>query len=132
MNERWWPVIGGILLNLALGSLYAWSVFVQPLEREFGWKRADTSWVYTIAIVVFALTFVIAGRIQDLKGPKLCALLGGLLVSAGFFLSSYASSLLFLYTTFGVIVGLGNGSATRHPFPSHQSGFQTSGDSSSG
>jgi OFA family oxalate/formate antiporter-like MFS transporter len=117
MNERWWPVIGGILLNLALGSLYAWSVFVQPLEREFGWKRADTSWVYTIAIVVFALTFVIAGRIQDLKGPKLCALLGGLLVSAGFFLSSYASSLLFLYTTFGVIVGLGNGFGYATPIP---------------
>jgi OFA family oxalate/formate antiporter-like MFS transporter len=117
MNERWRPVVGGILLNLALGSLYAWSVFVQPLEREFGWKRADTSWVYTIAIVVFALTFVIAGRIQDLKGPKICALLGGLFVSAGFFLSSYASSLLFLYTTFGVIVGLGNGFGYATPIP---------------
>jgi OFA family oxalate/formate antiporter-like MFS transporter len=104
-------------MNLALGSLYAWSVFVLPLEREFGWRRSDTSWVYTIAIVTFALTFVAAGRIQDLKGPKICAFLGGLLVSGGFFLSSYTSSLLFLYLTFGVVVGLGNGFGYATPIP---------------
>jgi MFS transporter, OFA family, oxalate/formate antiporter len=117
MPNRWLPVVGGILMNLALGSLYAWSVFVLPLEREFGWRRADTSWVYTIAIVTFALTFVVAGRIQDLKGPKICAFLGGLLVSGGFFLSSYTSSLLFLYVTFGVVVGLGNGFGYATPIP---------------
>jgi MFS transporter, OFA family, oxalate/formate antiporter len=117
MPNRWLPVVGGILMNLALGSLYAWSVFVPPLEREFGWRRADTSWVYTIAIVTFALTFVAAGRIQDLKGPKICAFLGGLLVSGGFFLSSYTSSLLFLYVTFGVVVGLGNGFGYATPIP---------------
>jgi MFS transporter, OFA family, oxalate/formate antiporter len=117
MPNRWLPVVGGLLMNLALGSLYAWSVFVLPLEREFGWRRADTSWVYTIAIVTFALTFVAAGRIQDLKGPKICAFLGGLLVSGGFFLSSYTSSLLFLYVTFGVVVGLGNGFGYATPIP---------------
>src|SRR5205823_5581866 len=36
---RWWPVLGGMLMNLALGSLYAWSVFVLPLEKEFGWSH---------------------------------------------------------------------------------------------
>ena len=117
MTNRWLPVIGGILMNLALGSLYAWSVFVLPLEREFKWTRADTSWVYTIAIVVFALSFIAAGRIQDLKGPKICAFIGGVLVSAGFFLSSYTNSLTFLYTTFGVIVGLGNGFGYATPMP---------------
>ena len=81
--KRWLPIVGGVSLNLALGSLYAWSVFVLPLEKEFGWNRAQTSWVYTIAIVCFALTFIVAGRIQDLKGPKLCAFLGGALVSVG-------------------------------------------------
>jgi OFA family oxalate/formate antiporter-like MFS transporter len=117
MTNRWLPVVGGILMNLALGSLYAWSVFVLPLEREFNWRRADTSWVYTIAIVVFALSFIAAGRIQDLKGPKICAFIGGLLVSIGFFLSSYTSSLMFLYMTFGVIVGLGNGFGYATPIP---------------
>ena len=54
MTNRWLPIAGGILMNLALGSLYAWSVFVLPLEKEFGWTRAQTSWVFTIAIVCFA------------------------------------------------------------------------------
>src|SRR4030067_2513624 len=96
MTNRWLPVIGGVLMTLALGSLYAWSVFLLPLEREFGWRRADTSWVYTIAIVVFAISFIVAGRIQDLKGPKICAFIGGALVSAGFFLSRSTHSLALL------------------------------------
>src|SRR6266851_2223861 len=80
--NRWLPVVGGACMNLALGSLYAWSVFVLPLEKEFGWTRAQTSWVFTIAILFFALSFIVAGRIQDLKGPRLCAAIGGALVSA--------------------------------------------------
>jgi len=49
--SRWWRVVGGMSMNLALGSLYAWSVFVAPLEKEFHWKRAETSMVFTIAVV---------------------------------------------------------------------------------
>jgi OFA family oxalate/formate antiporter-like MFS transporter len=64
--NRWWRVIGGLSMNIALGTLYAWSVFVAPLEKEFGWKRAETSNVFTIAAVVFALTFVAAGG-SDLR-----------------------------------------------------------------
>src|SRR5262249_45671751 len=117
MPNRWLPVLGGVLMNLALGSLYAWSVFVPPLEREFGWTRAQTSWVYTIAIVSFALTFVAAGRIQDGKGPRICALLGGVLVSAGFVLAGFTSSLLMLYVFYGVVVGVGNGFGYATPMP---------------
>ena len=116
-TNRWLPVLGGILMNLALGSLYGWSVFVLPLEKEFGWVRADTSLVYTIAIVCFALAFIVAGRIQDLKGPKICAAVGGLLVSGGFLLSSQTSSLTTLYIYFGVIVGIGNGFGYATPMP---------------
>ena len=77
--------------ELALGSLYAWSVLSAPLEKEFGWKRADTSTVFTIAVVVFALTFVLAGRIQDKIGPFSCSLTGGILVSLGFYLCAYTT-----------------------------------------
>src|SRR5262249_42265314 len=117
MRNRWLPVGGGILMNLALGSLYAWSVFVPPLEREFGWTRAQTSWVYTIAIVCFALPLVVAGRIQDVKGPRLCAAIGGTLVSAGFVLASLTRSLAMLYVFYGVIVGVGNGFGYATPMP---------------
>jgi MFS transporter, OFA family, oxalate/formate antiporter len=104
-------------MNLALGTLYGWSVFVAPLEKQFGWKRADTSMVFTIAAVVFALTFVLAGRIQDKFGPLYCSLTGRILVSLGFFLSSYTTSLTYLFICFGVIGGLGNGFGYATPIP---------------
>jgi OFA family oxalate/formate antiporter-like MFS transporter len=115
--NRWSVVIGGVSMNLALGSLYAWSVFVLPLEEEFGWTRAETSWVFTIAVICFALSFMVAGRIQDAVGPRPCALTGAILVSLGFFLTSFTSSLLFLYVVFGVIVGVGNGFGYATPVP---------------
>jgi len=115
--SRWWRVVGGLSMNLALGTLYGWSVFVAPLEKQFGWKRADTSMVFTIAVVVFALTFVVAGRIQDTFGPLYCSLAGGILVSLGFFLCSYTTSLTYLFICFGVIGGLGNGFGYATPIP---------------
>jgi len=104
-------------MNLALGSLYAWSVFVAPLEKEFGWKRTDTSSVFTWAVVVFALTFIVAGRLQDKFGPFWVSLTGGVLVSLGFFLCSYTHSLTYLIVCFGVIGGLGNGFGYSTPIP---------------
>ncbi len=115
--SRWWRVIGGLLMNIALGTLYAWSIFVAPLEKEFGWKRAQTSAVFGIAVVVFALTFIVAGRLQDKFGPFWVSLTGGVLVSLGFFLCSYTSSLMWLYVCFGVIGGLGNGFGYSTPIP---------------
>src|SRR5690349_24949032 len=103
--QRWLPIVGGISLNLALGSLYAWSVFVLPLEKEFGWNRAQTSWVYTIAIVCFVATFIIAGKLQEAIGPRTFAFRGALLVGGGFALRSLPASVPFLYIAFGLIVG---------------------------
>lgn len=114
--NRWLPVGGGVCMNLALGSLYAWSVFVLPLEKEFGWTRAQTSWVFTIAIVLFAASFVLAGRIQDKRGPRICAAIGGTLVGAGFLLASWTTSLSFLYLIFAII-GIGNGFGYATPVP---------------
>jgi MFS transporter, OFA family, oxalate/formate antiporter len=104
-------------MNLALGSLYAWSVFVAPLEKQFGWKRAQTSNVFTIAVVVFALSFILAGRLQDKLGPFWISVIGGVLVSIGFFLSAYTTSLNYLYVCFGVLGGIGNGFGYATPIP---------------
>src|SRR5712691_10187750 len=115
--SRWWRVVGGLSMNLALGSLYAWSVFVAPLEKEFGWKRAQTSNVFTYAVVVFAIAFIIAGRMQDKLGPFKVSIIGGLLVSVGFFLCAYTASLNYLYVCFGVLGGIGNGFGYATPIP---------------
>jgi len=106
-----------MLMNLALGSLYAWSVFVAPLEKEFGWKRADTSWVFTWAVVVFAIAFIVAGRLQDKLGPFKISLVGCILLTTGFLLSAKTTSLSFLIIAFGVIVGIGNGFGYATPIP---------------
>ena len=115
--SRWWRVVGGLSMNLALGSLYAWSVFVAPLEKEFHWKRAETSMVFTIAVVVFALTFIVAGRLQDKLGPFKISIVGAILVSLGFFLCAYADSIGKFFFFFGVLGGLGNGFGYATPIP---------------
>jgi OFA family oxalate/formate antiporter-like MFS transporter len=115
--NRWWRVVGGLSMNLALGSLYAWSVFVAPLEKEFGWKRADTSTIFTIAVVIFAVSFILAGRLQDKKGPFWVSVTGGVLVSVGFFLSSWTTTLGWIFFVFGALGGIGNGFGYATPIP---------------
>ena len=115
--NRWWRVLGGLSMNLALGSLYAWSVFVAPLEKEFGWKRADTSLIFTIAVFVFGLAFILAGRLQDKKGPFWISVTGGVLVSVGFFLSAWTTTLGWVFFWFGAIGGIGNGFGYATPIP---------------
>lgn len=107
--SRWWRLFGGVLMTLALGTLYAWSVFVTPLEKEFGWKRAQTSTVFTFAAVVFAASLLLAGRLQDRFGPFWISLTGSILISLSFFLFSYTTSLYYLYFFYGVLGGIGNG-----------------------
>jgi MFS transporter, OFA family, oxalate/formate antiporter len=104
-------------MNMALGTLYGWSVFVAPLEKEFHWSRSQTSTAFTIAAAVFALTFILAGRLQDKLGPFWIAISGGALVSLGFFLCAYTHTLTWLYVCFGVIGGLGNGFGYAAPIP---------------
>lgn len=104
-------------MNMALGTLYGWSVFVVPLEREFHWTRSQTSTTFTVAVTVFALSFILAGRLQDKLGPFWVSITGGVLVSLGFFLCAYTQSLGWLYVCFGVIGGLGNGFGYATPIP---------------
>src|ERR1700704_3673863 len=107
--SRWWRLVGALLMTLALGTLYAWSVFVAPLENEFGWKRAQTSNIFTIAAVMFAISLLLAGRLQDRFGPFWMAITGGTLVSLGFFLCAYTTSLHYFFLCYGVLGGIGNG-----------------------
>jgi OFA family oxalate/formate antiporter-like MFS transporter len=115
--SRWWRVVGGLSMNLALGALYAWSVFVAPLEEKFGWDRTQTSTVFTIAVVVFALSFVVAGRLQDRLGPFPISVTGAVLITLAFIMSSFTTSLIWLYIWFGVVGGLGNGFGYATPIP---------------
>ena len=107
--SRWWRLFGALLMNLALGTLYAWSVFVAPLEREFGWKRSQTSAVFTFAAVMFAAALLFGGKIQDRFGPFWISFAGSILITLSFFLFSFTSNLYLLYFFYGILGGIGTG-----------------------
>ena len=117
MNRRGWLVtIAGMGLNLALGILYAWSVFgkqlVEPVEKGgFGWSKTAATLPYTIAIACFAIMMVPAGRLQDRFGPRIVASLGGIFTGVGLVVASFASpqSTLPAVLGFGVLGGTGFG-----------------------
>jgi MFS transporter, OFA family, oxalate/formate antiporter len=96
-------------MNIALGTYYAWSVFVPTLEHEFGWSRSQTSLVPTIDMVMVASMFLVAGFLQRRIGPRPIAAIGGVLFSLGLLLASWTHSLPTLYLTWGVMIGAGIG-----------------------
>jgi len=107
--NRWLVVVGALLIQLALGAVYIWSVFKGPLMTKFQWDAAATNLTFSIIILVFAIGTVIFGKLQDKIGPRWVATTGGLLLGIGLLLASKTTSLGWLYLTFGVIGGLGIG-----------------------
>ncbi len=114
-HNRWLYVIIGFGISLILGLLYAWSIFVTPLERQFGWTRAQTSMAFTISIVFFVLGMVMGGRHSDKKGPRIVVSLGAVALAVGFFAASMAQNLSALYVSYGVLCGFGIGYANVVP-----------------
>lgn len=102
-------MVAAIVIQMCLGAVYAFSVLSPPLKREFGWSDVQTNLAFTIALLVFALSMIPAGRLQDKKGPRLVATLGGIFLGVGMILTSFASSLIWLYVSYGLIGGLGIG-----------------------
>jgi len=116
MNQGWIVTLSGLGLNLALGILYAWSVFskqlTEPLDKGgFGWTKTEATLPYTIAIACFALMMVPAGRLQDRLGPRLIATIGAVLTGAGIIVASFAApdSAAPAIIGFGVLAGMGLG-----------------------
>ena len=109
---RWSVVAGALLVQVILGTVYAFSVFVRPLEVEFGWARTTTQWAFSIALASFAISMIPAGRLQDKYGPRLIAMIGGALLGASFLLGALfvsGSRPWTLYLTYGLIGGAGIG-----------------------
>lgn len=100
---------GALLIQVCLGAVYIWSVFKAPLMEQFGWAAAPTSFTFSITILVFAVTTIIAGKLQDKIGPRWVATAGGVLYALGLILASKTTSITYLYMTFGVIGGMGIG-----------------------
>lgn len=109
MNKAGRILLAGFCINLAIGILYAWSIFKSALVSDLGWTNAEASLPYTVAIVVFSAALLVAGILQDKMGPRKVLILGATLVGTGMILSSFALSPVLLIVTFGVITGTGIG-----------------------
>jgi len=127
---RWIPLLGGLLGSTTCGLLlYAFSVFIRPLMKQFGWSVPEVAMAYAIICLVFGLMTFPAGRLSDKYGPRNVVLLGGLIMAFGFFMVSTITppdpaviaaggeaakaagktQLYLLYLYYGVIAGFGGG-----------------------
>ena len=113
--NRWLVVIGAILIQLALGAIYAWSVFTARLTDAAGayaFSASETAWVFSSGLATFAIVMVLAGRILPHTGPRLLAVVGGLLLGGGYVLGGlFGQSFWVQLVCIGFIGGAGIGLA---------------------
>lgn len=105
-------VVGAILIQLALGAIYAWSVFTPSLINE-GWAKADTQWVFAIGLASFAVFMVFSGKRLNTVGPQKLTIIGGLILGLGYLLAGIigGSSFIALLLLIGLVGGAGIGIA---------------------
>lgn len=109
-RNRWGIAFAGVLLQMALGAVYAWSVFRIPLTKQFGWTISQVTLTFTIAIMVLGFASFFGGLWLKRVGPQIVAMTGGALYGVGVFLASASNhGLWWLYLTYGVIGGIGLG-----------------------
>src|SRR5487761_2392368 len=120
-HRGWLVTFAGTGINLALGVLYAWSIFKGAIQKDFGWEAASLNDPYSVCCLVFAFSMILAGRCQDKFGPRLTAFLGGLLVGLGFFVASRSTGYWSWVIGFGglVVAGFGLASVYIAPLSKH-------------
>lgn len=116
--NRWYVVIGAVLIQLCLGAIYAWSVFTPKLTLPlaeggmYGFSATQAAWIFSIGLLVFSVVMILSGRMIAVIGPRKLASIGGIVLGIGYILggflgTSFFSQLLFI----GVIGGAGIGLA---------------------
>ena len=112
-GNRWIIAAAGVAVQLALGAVYAWSVFRKPLSEEFDTKVSSVNLAFTLTIVFLGIAAYFGGLWMARVGPRKVATAAGILYGVGVILASFSSSsIVLLYLTYGVIAGTGIGSAT--------------------
>ena len=106
-------LISGSILQLFLGIIYVWSVFVKPVSEFWGWDSAAVKLTSSYMLAFFVLGILTGGKLQNKFGTHIMVLSGGLLMAAGMALTSILSSAAAwpIYITYGIIGGFGVGMA---------------------
>lgn len=114
--NRWIIVIGAIMIQLALGAIYAWSAFTTPLQgaegslSEFSFSKTETQAIFSAGLATFAIFTIIGGRLSLKFGPRKIAFLGGLCLGLGYILGGFVGANFPLKLIFiGILVGSGIG-----------------------
>jgi len=112
VRNRWGIAAAAVIMQLCLGAVYGWSVFVKPLITTNQWTLKQVSLNFTLAILFLGVGTVVGGLWQDRVGPRKVATVAGILYGVSYMLASLAAShgsLMGLYCSYGVIGGLGMG-----------------------
>lgn len=111
---RWGFVLVGMIMNICLGTVYAWSVFRKPIAQLFSTDDVkitamQTLWPFMLFLGLFTVFMPISGKLVQKYSPRMLSIVGSIIVATGWILSSYATNIDFLYITYGVIAGIGVG-----------------------
>ncbi|HKQ48112.1 MAG TPA: OFA family MFS transporter [Phycisphaerae bacterium] len=116
--NRWWVVVGAVLIQLSLGAIYAWSVFTKALMKPpFNFSETRTQVIFSFALATFALFTILAGRWQVRYGPTCVVRWGGALLAVGYVAAGLVERVLpghlfaGMLVTIGLIGGAGIGMA---------------------
>lgn len=125
---RWLLVAGALLLQFSIGAVYAWSVFGGALENASAWElsKLKASMPFTVTIGMIFIGSYLGGQLQDRRGPRLVAIMGGVIYAIGIILASFADSAdlyWLLILGYGVISGFGLGFAYIVPIAMLQKWF---------
>ncbi len=95
------------VMTVIFGVAYSFAAFFEPLAHEFDAKRADVSWMFGLASLLYFSLGVVGGALADRHGPRMTGIVGIALLSGGLLLSSFATDLLGIYLAYGLGIGLG-------------------------
>ncbi|MGK8684148.1 L-lactate MFS transporter [Bacillus cereus] len=107
----WLVVLGTVIVQMGLGTIYTWSLFNQPLVSKYGWSLNAVALTFSITSLSLAFSTLFASKLQEKWGLRKLIMIAGLALGLGLILSSQASSLILLYVLAGVVVGYADGTA---------------------